>query len=248
MLATDRLDAILKMVNAKGSVMVQEIIEQLEISESTVRRDLNMLDKKGLLIKVHGGAVSLVDSKSSVDSNVLVREDINREDKLAIAKHAASLIEPGDFIYLDAGTSTGFMIDFITEKNTTFITNAFMHAKRLVSKGFKVYLPGGELKAVTEALIGAKTTEDLQRYRFTKGFFGTNGIDLEYGFTTPDIREGKVKECAIRHCERAYILADTTKFSKISPVKFADYDAASIIVNRKVDEKYRKRGNIIEIS
>lgn len=245
MLAKDRLDTILKMVNTKGSITVQKIIDEMDISESTVRRDLNTLDKKGLLIKVHGGAIALVDTKSSVDSNVLVREDINREDKLAIARYAASLIEPGDFIYLDAGTSTGFMIDFITEANATYITNAFMHAKKLVSRGFKVYMPGGELKAVTEALIGAKTMEDLSRYHFTKGFFGVNGIDLEYGFTTPDIREGKIKECAMKHCEKAFVLADVTKFSKISSVWFAAYDDAVIIVNHKVDEQYINQGNVI---
>lgn len=245
MLATDRLDAILRMVNARGSATVQEIIEQMDMSESTVRRDLNILDKKGLLIKVHGGAVALEDTRASVDSNVLVREDMNREDKLAIAKYAASLIEPGDFIYLDAGTTTGCMIDFIKEKNITFITNAFMHAKRLVTRGFRVYLPGGELKAVTEALVGAETLEGISKYHFTKGFFGTNGIDLEYGFTTPDIREAKIKECAIKRCEKPFVLADDTKFSRVSSVWFADYGFAGIIVNKKVEDKYMETGNII---
>ena len=98
------------------------------------------------------------------------------EEKKKIAQYAAELIEEEDFIYLDAGTTTGYMIDALGHTNAVFVTNAVSHAQRLAAKGIKVFLIGGELKNSTEAVIGAQAMKNLQEYHFTKGFFGANGI------------------------------------------------------------------------
>ena len=101
---------------------------------------------------------------------------MNKEEKCRIASYAAGLIEPEDFIFLDAGTTTGYMMDYLEEKNATFVTNAVVHAQKLAEMGMKVLLVGGELKSSTEAIVGGQATEMIRRYHFTKGFFGTNGV------------------------------------------------------------------------
>lgn len=109
------------------------------------------------------------------------------EEKKRIARYAASLIEPEDFVYLDAGTTTAHMLDYIAEDRVTFVTNAVAHAQRLAMRGIKVLLVGGELKASTEAIVGSQAMQTIQNYHFTKGFFGTNGVTKKCGCTTPDV-------------------------------------------------------------
>lgn len=245
MLAEDRFDKILQILEQKKTVTVLELTERLDTSESTIRRDLTELHKKGLLVKVHGGATVKPLHYNMKDDKVEVRQDQNREEKERIAAYAASLIAPDDFVFLDAGTTTGEMIEHLSEKNAVYVTNAVYHAVRLMKKGFRTYLIGGELKESTEAVVGAAAVRDLERYNFTKGFFGTNGASLERGFTTPDISEALVKETAMKLCREAYVLCDSSKFGCISPVHFAAFDDAKIITSTAGLE-YRDCKNIVE--
>ena len=172
MLAEERMEEIVRLVQEYGSMTVQKLMEYTGASESTLRRDLNALDKRGMLTKVHGGAIALEMNVVVKDSDVILREELHREEKIEVARYAASLIRPNDFVYLDAGTTTGYLIDFLKEKRAVFVTNGVMHARKLVQKGYTVYLPGGEFKAVTEALIGEMAIQNLQKYHFTRGFWG----------------------------------------------------------------------------
>ena len=143
MLTEKRYEVILNLLNEKNSVTVTEIKELLGISESTIRRDLAALDKAGKLIKVFGGAVAADGGFTTAEPSVAQKAEINKDEKTAIARYAASLIERDDFVYLDAGTTTGQMIDFIKEKSATFVTNAVSHAQQLAAQGYRVYLIGG---------------------------------------------------------------------------------------------------------
>lgn len=109
------------------------------------------------------------------DESVAVRQDLNIDEKEQTGKYASSLIEKDDFVYIDAGTTTDFLIDFLTEQDAVYVTNGIMHAKKLTQKGCIVYLIGGELKEATLALVGEEAMKTLGRYHFTKGFFRTNG-------------------------------------------------------------------------
>ena len=126
MLTEKRQEEILQILDAKGSVTVQELTEHFHSSESTIRRDLNVLDKKGALTKVFGGAVQNDKKLNTREEKVSLRRELFREEKVRIARYAASLIEPNDFVYLDAGTTTGCMIPFLTEHSATFVTNAML--------------------------------------------------------------------------------------------------------------------------
>ena len=117
MLAEERFNRILNIVEEKKSVTVTELTELLDTSESTIRRDLTTLDKRKKLIKVHGGATAVDMEYMTKDSSVSVRQDLNREEKIKIGKYAAGLIIKDDFVYIDAGTSTEYLVEQILEKD-----------------------------------------------------------------------------------------------------------------------------------
>lgn len=245
MLTEKRQEEILRLLESKGSVTVQELKEIFQTSESTIRRDLTMLHEKGALVKVFGGAVQAETSVTTKEEQVSLREEQNREEKIRIGRYAASLIETGDFVYLDAGTTTGCMIPFLTEKDSAFVTNAVSHALLLAAKGFRVQLIGGQVKAATEAIVGNEAYVNLQKYNFTKGFFGANGVNRTAGFTTPDVDEALVKECAMRRSRNAYVLCDSRKFHQISPVSFGSFYEARIITDELPGESYKNERNLI---
>ena len=245
MLTETRQEEILRMLEQKGSVTVQELKDVFGASESTIRRDLNVLHKKGALIKVFGGAVQTESRINTREEEVALRKEQSREEKLRIARYAASLIEPDDFIYLDAGTTTGYMIPYLTERTAMFVTNAVSHALMLAENGFRVILIGGELKAATEAIVGNEAYVNLKKYNFTKGFWGANGVNPMAGFTTPDINEAMIKECAMKHTQMPYVLCDSRKFHQVSPVSFGEFHAAQIITDCMPDETYANYQNLI---
>lgn len=244
MLSEERKVLILEYINSHKTVSVTELIKKFHASEATIRRDLTEMDKKGLISKVHGGAVSL-QSQIVADYKISEREEKNRDEKIVIAKYAASLINNNDLIFLDAGTTTSYLIDFIEAVNITFVTNAINHAQKIAAKGHTVYLTAGKLKPVTEALVGGDAYESIMKYNFSIGFFGSNAVSKERGFMTPDPEEAKIKECAISHTLSPYVLCDPAKFDLTSPVKFADYNDACIITTGTVPKAYRNDKTII---
>jgi Transcriptional regulators of sugar metabolism len=245
MLTEKRHEIILQMLKEKNSISVSEIKEMTGGSDSTVRRDLATLDKAGKLSKVFGGAVAIENPYTITELSVAQKQEVKPAEKRQIARYAAGLIQENDFVYLDAGTTTGYMIEYLSEKNVTFVTNAVDHARRLAIEGFKVLLTGGELKGTTEAVIGSQAVLSLQKYHFTKGFFGTNGISRRFGYTTPDSSESIVKQIAMEHCHQKYILADSSKFGKITAISFAKLEDAQIITERKPSKDYNGCCNII---
>ena len=247
MLTEQRYEIILKLLQEKGSVTLNELKELLNSSESTIRRDLNALDEEGKLTKVFGGAVLKEQKISSVELSVPQKTQVNAEEKRKIAAYAAGLVEPDDFVYIDAGTTTEAMIDFLTEKSATYVTNAVSHARKLAVAGFKVILIGGELKGTTEAAVGTQAILMLEKMNFHKGFFGTNGVSRNRGFTTPDFNEALVKETAFDHTLKKYVLADSGKFDVISSVTFGEMGEAVILTNQKVPEGFANMENIVQV-
>ena len=248
MLTEERHLVILEQVKQNKSVTLTELCDLLGTSESTVRRDLTTLDGRGLLKKVHGGAVSIEDrSFDIVERDVESKSKLFTEEKIAIAQYAASLIEDGDFCFIDAGTTTERLIDFLPKKDVSFVTNGFVHAKKLALKGFKTYIPAGEIKNTTEAIVGAECVSSLQNYNFTKCFMGANGISLTAGISTPDRNEALVKSTAINRSRIAYVLADHSKFDRIASVTFAQMGSIQIITDKLYNKKFTAKSNIKEV-
>ena len=222
MLAEERFALILDLLARQRTATVQELCEALSASESTIRRDLNELDKLGKLNKVHGGA-TLPDSPFRTDEPTMAaKETLAVDQKQSIAQAAASLIQPEDFIFLDAGSTT------------------LAVARLLAQKGCRVFLPGGLLRPQTEAIIGAAALTALQQYNFTKAFMGANGVALEAGFTTPDPEEAAVKAAAVRRAREAWFLVDDSKFAQVYPAVITDLHGGAILTNRCPNPKYRE--------
>ncbi|MDD6195241.1 MAG: DeoR/GlpR family DNA-binding transcription regulator [Lachnospiraceae bacterium] len=231
MLAEERFTKILSILEEEGTVEVSRLMEALGTSESTIRRDLNTLDARGMLVKVHGGAVSKNNQYQTRDDEVDLRKERNVAEKTRIAQYAANLIGDDDVVYLDAGTTTELMIQSAINRKALYVTNAVGHAKKLSVLGCRVYLLGGEFKGTTDAIVGEEAVVSLEKYNFTKGFFGANGVTKEQGFTTPEPKEALIKQKAMAHSKEAFVLVDSSKFGEISSVTFGQMDRARIITD-----------------
>ena len=245
MIAGQRQKQILKILDSKGSVTLTELVDSLHASESTIRRDLQDMDQKGLLVRVFGGAMSVNDKTDLREARVAERETINIREKQVIGRYAAALIRPNDFVYIDAGTTTGAMIPYITEYSAVYVTNAVAHGLALARRGFHVNLVGGEIRSATEAIVGNAACEELRSYNFTKSFMGTNGATPEAGFTTPDINEAIIKGVALAQARERFVLCTSEKFRKIAPVRFARFNDARIITDRCPNSWYAQQDNIL---
>ncbi|AIM15309.1 MULTISPECIES: DeoR/GlpR family DNA-binding transcription regulator [Neobacillus] len=234
MLTPERHQIILQLLKEKGIVKIQEIMELTNSSESTIRRDLSQLEEQKFLKRIHGGASRLQGKLQEL--SMIEKSSKNLQEKRMIAKYAASLVEEGDCIYLDAGSTVFEMIQYLPLKDLVVVTNGFMHLPGLISKGITTYILGGLAKSKTNAIIGRSALESLDLYRFDKCFMGVNGIHPQFGYTTPDQEEAMVKQKAISLSREAFVLADNTKFSEISFAKIADIHEATIITNELPDE------------
>lgn len=244
MLTEERHKIILDKLNKKGIVKVNELVKATNTSESTIRRDLTYLEEIDKLKRVHGGA-SLIEGRYNEAS---FKEKLihNQQEKVSIAKYAASLIENGDCIYLDAGTTAYEMTKYISQKDILVVTNGIDNLEPLLERGINVYVLGGKIKSRTKAVVGVDALTNLSRFRFDKSFIGINAIHLEYDLTTPDSEEAIMKETAINLSGEAFVLADHSKFNKISSVKVTDLDKVRIITDKE-DEEYNKYKEKTEI-
>lgn len=237
MLTEERQRDIARLVMIERAVTVQQLSERYSISESTARRDLLTLQKMGLVNRVHGGAtvVDEVDEYNVNSESIQQKYAYHVEEKRKIAAYAATLIEEQDFIYIDGGSTTEQMGDFLTSNDISIVTNSLPLAQKLAARGLQVSILPGTVKGSTESVIGGDMRDMLRRYHFTKGFFGTNGIDLRFGCTTPDQEEAACKTAALKQCTKAYVLADTSKFGRSSHVTFATLAEVVIITAGKKD-------------
>lgn len=244
----ERHKIIMQEINRKNSITVIEIAELIQTSESTIRRDLLELDRQGKLHRVHGGASAIHRLNTSVEDDVDTRFVAHIEAKDDIARYAADLIEENDFVFIDAGTTTLRMLEHLSQKDAIYVTNGLLQAQFLIKKGYKVQILGGEIRNLTGAIVGSRAITSLSQLNFTKGFFGTNGADYEFGFTTPDTEEAAIKEIALHHCLMAYVLCDDSKFNKVTPIRFGDIEDAIIVTNRCDEMSIKDHTTVVEVS
>lgn len=226
MIFEERLDVIMDLLKKEDKVSNKKLLEALKISESTLRRDLDFLESHGEIKRVHGGAVL---SKIEAESNFSDNKTTNIEQKINIGKKASNLIKDDDFIFIDGGTTTHQLIDFISAKNVTVVTNGLMHIDKLNSLGIKTILLGGEIKPSTYIIFGELALRQLQGFNFDLAFIGANGISDE-SYTTADINEAIIKQTAISRSSKSYILADSTKIGKRYFASIANINQAKLIM------------------
>lgn len=241
MLEAERFEKILFELQKKGRVSYQELENTIEVSPSTIRRDVEKMNKRRLLAKIKGGVTLIY--KMSYDLELEDRFRENVEEKEEIGKKASGIIGDGDFIFLDAGTTVFHFVQNLREKDVTVVTNGFMHIEELMKNKIKTIMVGGEIKEATRAIVGIEAVQSIKKYRFAKCFVGTNGISLENGLTTPELNEAVFKEKVLKISAEKYILADSTKFNKVSNIQFSSLEGCKIITSDKAikeNNRYKK--------
>ncbi|TDL32998.1 DeoR/GlpR transcriptional regulator [Jeotgalibacillus sp. S-D1] len=245
MLTDERFSLILELVKHHDIVKIQELVHLTGASESTIRRDLTELEKKKFIKRVHGGA-KLLKGKLQ-EASVPEKSSKSLQEKKKIAQYAASQVEEGDCIFIDAGTTTQQMIEFLPDKEIVVVTNGLMHLEGLLLKEIKTYVIGGVIKPRTNAVIGRGALESMNAYRFDKAFMGANGVHHEFGYTTPDPEEAQVKQLAMTLSRETFILADEGKLGEIAFSKFAEMKDGTLITNELDDDVqslYRKQTKV----
>ena len=247
MLKTERKQLILEELNQHHVVSLEKLVSLLETSESTVRRDLDELEAENKLRRVHGGAElphSLQEEETIQEKSVK-----NLQEKKLLAQKAASLIKEQDVIFIDAGTTTAFLIHELVNKNVTVVTNSIHHATKLVERNVPTVIIGGKVKSSTDASIGGIALNQIGQLNFDKAFLGMNGIDDEF-YSTPDLEEGSVKRAIIENAKKTYILADDSKIGVTSFVKVAPIKRAMIITNQSEPQRLKvlkEKTEVIEV-
>ncbi|MFD1038261.1 DeoR/GlpR family DNA-binding transcription regulator [Virgibacillus byunsanensis] len=227
MLTAERHSIIMNLLKEMQTITIQDITEATSASDSTIRRDLTELEKQEKLERIHGGAT--LSERKLQEYSIIEKSTKNLQEKINIAKHSATLVQNGDCIFLDAGTTTLQMIPYLKHKDVVVVTNGLTHLDSLIEHDIKTYLTGGLIKIKTSALIGPQSIQSLQNYHFDKCFIGVNGIHLEFGYTTPDPEEANIKQTASKLSKETYVLADHSKFNKVSFAKINDLNEADII-------------------
>jgi DeoR/GlpR family transcriptional regulator of sugar metabolism len=226
LLPNQRREKILELIQEDGSAKVISLAKMFKVSEVTIRQDLEKLESEGLILREHGGAF-LKNVEDSVRSFTLFNQT-NMDKKAIIGKVAASLIETGETIILDSGsTTTEIARQLIGKKGITVITNALNIALILGAEpGIEVIVTGGEFKPPTLSLTGQKAAKFFEDIHVDKLFLATAGISLRSGLTYPSLSDIVVKKAMIDSADKTYLVADSSKIGKNA---FASLGALSLI-------------------
>lgn len=228
---------------------LEDFVDVMGVSESTVRRDLDELEKEGQLRRVHGGAEKIQSLREELTNKE--KSIKNVQDKRSLVEKAARLIEKGDVIFLDAGTTTELLIDNLPIDDILVVTNSIHHASKLVDRQIKTMIVGGFVKASTDASIGAMAMAQIEQLNFDKAFMGMNGVDSQ-SVTTPEMEEAMVKQAIIRNSKASYILVDSSKIGQKSFVKVASLEEVIIVTNATGNnqlllETIKEKTKVIEV-
>ena len=246
MLKTERKQLILEELQEHHVVSLEKLVSLLETSESTVRRDLDELEAENKLRRIHGGAElphSLQQEESIQEKSVK-----NLQEKKLLAQKAASLIKEQDVIFIDAGTTTAFLIKELSNKDITVVTNSIHHAVQLVEKQIPTVMVGGSVKMTTDASIGGVALNQINQLHFDRAFIGMNGVDENY-YTTPDMEEGAIKRAIIDNAKQTYVLVDASKVGQTCFAKVAPLKRAVVITSKgqKMVEALKEQTEVIEV-
>ena len=232
MLAPQRHAYILERLRAKGAVRVSELMRELDVSDMTVRRDLEALEAQGHLVKVHGGATLLRESAVH-EPGFDTKRTLEHEAKLAIARRAAAMVEPGMAVAVSAGSTTYEVSRRLAEiPRLTIVTNSVPAAEVLYHGGRSdqtIILSGG-VRTPADALVGPFAVSALRAVNGDRVFLGVHGMDERAGFTTPNMLEAETNQALIETGGRLVVTADHTKWGITGVSTIARLDRADIII------------------
>lgn len=231
MLSHERQKQIHAFIRRNKSASVSDLSAQLGISLSTVRRDLKEMETRGLLTRVHGGAV-LVDATEETERPVLLRQDVNTDAKRRIGEAAARLVNDGETIILTAGSTVEAMLPSLVERqNLTIITNVINIAYELSAyPHISVVVLGGWLRHSEFSLLGHLTQQALKDLHANKIFHGTYGIHTDYGLTGTYVQEVETDRFLINAAAKLIVVADSSKFKQVGSVRLVPIERIHTLI------------------
>jgi len=230
--AEERQQAIAALVLTQGRASVAELASQYDVTTETVRRDLAVLDRAGLVRRVHGGAVP-VRALTVVEPGFDERTGTRADHKEAIARAAAEYLpSTGASSLFDAGTTTARLAGLLSpDSELTVVTNSVPIAARLAGfPAVTLQLLGGKVRGLTQAAVGEPALRALDQLRVDIAFIGTNGLSIRHGLSTPDPDEAAVKRAMVNCANYVVVLADSSKIGREEFVSFAPVDSVDVLV------------------
>jgi DeoR family fructose operon transcriptional repressor len=226
-----RHDVIRRAVEVNGRVSIADLKSRLSVSEVTIREDLKRLEQRGELTRVRGGAVA--SKNGAVELSLEQTSTANRAEKMAIAAYAASLIEDGQTVIMDVGSTTTELAKALSPhlRQLVVITNGLNIALTLEPlSGVTVIVTGGTLRPLQHSLVAPMGTILLDRLRADIAFLGCNGVDCNRGFTNTNIAEAEIKQAMLQSADRTVFLADHSKIGSVASAFVADIDSVDLLV------------------
>lgn len=239
MLAIERRNAILAKLSLEGKVIVSELSLEFDVTEETIRRDLEKLDKEGLAQKTYGGAV--LNHGLNTDLPFTVRKKSNVEQKERIAEKISQMIHDGDYIMLDSSSTAIYITKYIKNlKNITLITNSVETLIELADKeNWNVLSTGGTLKPGALSLLGTTAERMVRSFHVDLAVCSSKGLDLEMGITDSNERDSEIKRAIFSSATRKILAVDSSKFDKISFVRVGDItDVDTIVTDTAPSERW----------
>lgn len=239
MYAEERQQSIAELITSRGRVSVSDLSTSYGVTTETVRRDLAVLDRAGVVRRVHGGAVP-ASALTVGEPGVGEREYTRAEQKDAIAAAAVDYLPSvGGSAVLDAGTTTGRLAALLgIDREMTLITNSVPIAARVAQlAGVNLRMLGGRVRGTTQAAVGEEALAALEWLRVDVAFIGTNALSVGHGLSTPDSDEAAVKRAMVRTANHVVVLADSSKIGREHLVSFARLDNIDVLVtDSEIDE------------
>lgn len=238
-----RRKEILQMLAESGEVYVEKLSEKFDVSEVTIRNDLDQLEQKNMLIRARGGAIKM-ETSVGIDQRLADKNRINFQEKSRIGKKAADLVLDTDTIIIDSGSTTAELVRNLPEfQDLTIITNALNIANQLLTKtNVNVIIPGGYLRKNSLSLVGPLAEKSLRNFNVDKAFLGVDGFDTRRGVFTPNVEEARLNEIMIEISKEVILLTDSTKFGKRSFAFICDIkEIDKVITDEGIREDDLKR-------
>ncbi|MFM9278313.1 DeoR/GlpR family DNA-binding transcription regulator [Paenibacillus jiagnxiensis] len=237
MLVAERYEKIVQLVNERGSIRVSELSALCEVTEETIRRDLDRLEEAGKLRRSHGGAVSVKDEQPELPFSE--REIMHAEEKRRIAEEAVKLIQPNDRILLDASSTAWYMASRLPDVPLTVLTNSIRVATELSGKEkVDVISTGGLLAKRSLSYVGPLAERSLDAYYVDKLFLSCKGVHLTRGVSESNELQARVKQKMVGIADQVILLADASKFGQQAFTHVMDLKQAdSMITDRGIEDK-----------
>ncbi len=226
----DRRVAIMERLNKSGQVDVTTLSQELGVSEVTIRNDLSRLEQKHMLVRARGGAFKI--DRVGMDFSIADKMEYHYEEKKKIGKAAAALVEDGETIILDSGTTTLEISKNLAEaQDLTVITNALNIASQLAeNKNTNVIVPGGFLRKNSLSLVGTTAEDSFKNYFCDKLFLAVDGFNTIHGLSTPNVEEAHLNRTMIEIAKEVIVVADSSKFNRRSFAFIAPRSAVDIVI------------------